>query len=91
MSDINPEHDALVFVPRSADGSFGCFMDLEAKRPKIYAFTSRKKAQTFLRVMSKAGFCIELDRLQPCTRSDWRECQQQTNDLHDLAIDAKCW
>jgi hypothetical protein len=76
----------VVHVLANADYQFMGLMELASNRRWVYAFTSKEKAENFLRITRRAGLFEAGDRFFPCTLAEWFEMQAKQK-LPDLAID----
>lgn len=59
----------------------------DLKRTFAFAFTSREKAETFLREARSVGMLTDVDALLPMTVSEYFQWKKEGKALGDLAID----
>jgi hypothetical protein len=78
--------DTVVHILANAEYQFMGLMELGSIRKWIYGFTSKEKAENFLRVTRRAGLFEAGDRFFPCTLAEWFEIKAKRK-LPDLAID----
>jgi len=77
--------DMTVFVLANHEYRFVGLGEMTSDRQWVYAFTSKEKAENFLRITRQAGWFEGANRLFPCTLAEWFDMQAKQK-LPDLAI-----